>query len=65
MEMEFCKDCFYRDNNRHCNNLEKIRETGAKPQSNADDSLIYDYNEGGGFEVGDFFGCVHFTTRKD
>ena len=53
----YCKDCKFRKNGK-CES-EKIEEDYG--QEEREDMLIYDYMEGGGFSVGDFFGCVHFN----
>ena len=60
-----CKNCKHRDEKGYCLNEKVSEEFG---QDGRDDSLIYDYQESGGFQVGDNFGCVHFrrhdaTTR--
>ena len=52
----YCKDCKFNKSGR-CEN-EKIDEDYG--QDDRSDMLIYDYSEGGGFSVGDMFGCIHF-----
>lgn len=60
-----CLNCKYRDENRFCENPH-LRENGdGRNKGNVDDDeLVYCYNEGGGFVVGDNFGCVHFERKK-
>lgn len=60
-----CLHCRFRDENKFCEN-HKLRENGdGRSEDNTDDDeLVYSYNEGGGFKVGDNFGCVHFERRK-
>ena len=55
----YCKDCEFNKLNR-CEN-EKIDEDYG--QEDREDMLIYDYTEGGGFSVGDMFGCIHFKHK--
>ena len=59
----YCKNCKHNLKGR-CQS-KYIREQGggihAEPTKEEEDqSLIYDYDEGGGFTVGDYFGCVHW-----
>ena len=53
----YCKTCAWRDASGHCLNEDKIMEGGGNEKP--DDSLVYSYYEGGGFWVGERFGCVH------
>jgi hypothetical protein len=63
--MNYCITCIYRNEEGFCNN-EKLKEgydtfdyIGDK-----DDSLIYQYYEGGGgFWVGPNFGCIHHAEK--
>ena len=57
--MERCEDCSWRKDG-YCTNQEKIYEGEFHDGPDADDTLVYDYFEGGGFAVGPKFGCVHF-----
>jgi len=57
----YCKDCKF-NKGGDCVS-EKIGERSG--DDDTDDQLIYSYDEGGGFEVGDYFGCVHFESRVD
>ena len=54
----FCKTCKHRDEKGYCGN-EKISEDYGQSNKDKTDMLIYDYSEGGGFWVGQEFGCVH------
>ncbi len=57
----YCKDCKFRNNNNRCMNRDKLDEGHGVGEK--DDQLSYSYRECGGFEVGSFFGCVHFTPK--
>lgn len=59
----YCKDCLHRNKNRICC-CERIREPYELEDNGRDDCLEYCYNEGGVFEVGDYFGCVHFKKKE-
>ena len=67
MEIGNCKDCIYREN--YLCQHPKIGEnlvTGLYPEREKEqDFLSYSYNEGGVFEVGDLFGCVHFRKKVE
>jgi hypothetical protein len=56
-----CKTCINRNSDGHCESP-KLRE-GDPLRQNKDDELIYFYNEGGGFWVGELFGCVHYKEE--
>ena len=59
-----CKNCDWWDNERLCQNSNKIFSDGYhNPETTNDDQLMYEYNEDGSFEVGDNFGCVHFIKK--
>ena len=62
----YCKDCKFREKyyegNYICRNYDKLDEDHGVGKDN--DQLSYSYNEGGYFQVGDFFGCVHFKQRE-
>ena len=65
----YCKDCKYRETDpqrRVCNNV-NITDCGYIEKSDhgtlKDSKLIYSYDEGGGFSVGDYFGCVHWEKK--
>jgi hypothetical protein len=60
-EIGVCKDCRFRDENRYCENDDKIDENHYQGRGDNDDRMIYSYQEGGGFKVGDNFGCIHWT----
>lgn len=54
-----CKNCDWRSPSGHCQNDTKIFENNDRERTN--DQLVYAYDEGGYFLVGDNFGCVHFA----
>lgn len=58
----FCKDCVWRKENRRCSNSHIDEDYGIK--SEEDNMLVYSYDEGGSFEAGDNFGCVHFKEQS-
>lgn len=61
-----CKDCKYRKEWEIFGALkmicmsDKLQEEFGQDDSARDDMLIYAYQEGGYFEVGANFGCIHF-----
>ena len=61
-----CKDCKFREDDFYCVHP-KIGEAlinSFYPEKEKDqDFLSYSYDEGGGFQVGNYFGCVHFTAK--
>ena len=59
-EKHNCKDCGWLD--RHGCQCPKLCERDCAPPG--DDSLVYCYNEGGGFDPQPNFGCVHFKPRE-
>lgn len=48
----------YRDMDGYCHN-DKLAEEWSQSDDERADMLLYDYYEGGGFWVGEKFGCVH------
>jgi hypothetical protein len=58
LKKRVCSRCYWRNREKFCTN-EKINDYGGISPI-AIDELRYSYHEGGGFEVGDNFGCVHF-----
>ena len=64
-----CKDCVFRVVNKVgekvCKNLHLFEAGDKEEEIDKEDSLQYSYNEGGWFEVGDNFGCVHFQDRNE
>ena len=64
MNCGYCKDCEWRDEYRYCMNREKLDENWHQGFGENDDRLIYSYQEGGVFQVGDNFGCVHFKKKQ-
>ena len=59
--MKCCETCKYRDNG-YCIST-KISEDFGQQKEEAEDMLIYSYSEGGSFQVGPKFGCVHHEKR--
>ena len=57
----FCKDCKFKSSYGKCTNHDKIDEGHGVGEKN--DQLSYSYVESGSFEVGDYFGCVHFKKQ--
>ena len=70
METEkICKNCKWRTADTkypktryYCDNP-KIAEDVGQDDEFCEDALIYEYNEGGGFLVGERFGCLHFEQK--
>lgn len=60
--MNRCITCGNRDTSGFCLS-DKIRETDEFSDKQKVDMLVYSYNEGGGFYVGEKFGCVHHTAN--
>ncbi len=58
-----CMNCVYRDGCGYCTNRKISEDTHCFSLQEKQDSLIYDYLKGGGFWVGELFGCVHFTPK--
>jgi hypothetical protein len=64
-----CKDCKYRTLKPQrkalyiCTN-NKLSEDGGFTDEEKTDMLIYNYLEGGTFEVGELFGCIHFEKGE-
>jgi hypothetical protein len=54
-----CKNCNNNIDGR-CVSDKIAEDLGQDDQT---DMLLYDYNESGGFSVGDNFGCVHFKLK--
>lgn len=70
--MGHCKDCKFRDkeesmSGKHlCVCPKFTSDRHGDSQYGADDSMIYSYDEGGGFYVGEYFGCIHWQpTPRD
>lgn len=67
--MGYCLDCKYRDPvsvkaNKHLCLCPKLTsDSYTSEEYGKDDALIYSYDEGGGFYVGDKFGCVHWMPQ--
>jgi hypothetical protein len=59
--LKHCSACKHRNGEGYCESL-KLRE-GDASRFNEEDELVYSYNEGGGFWVGELFGCVHHIKK--
>lgn len=57
----YCKDCKYYIEGDCLNS--KLCEIYDEVDSDANDSLIYSYNEGGWFSPQEYFGCIHFKDK--
>lgn len=68
--MGYCKDCTFRNaenrkgNKSSCVCPKLTDDSYDSDEYNADDSLVYSYDEGGVFYVGDKFGCIHWMPKK-
>ncbi len=62
-DKKICLNCNFRSPSGYCQNDTKIFENNDSERTN--DQLIYDYDNGGLFKVGDNFGCVHFTRINE
>ena len=49
--------------NKHCQNKDKIGKGICWDEDKNVDQLSYSYNEGGVFQTGPMFGCVHFKEE--
>lgn len=64
----YCKDCVFRQVN--CNTRESVclspylTDDAYDQDFDRTKGLKYSYDEGGWFEVGDYFGCVHFKDKN-
>jgi hypothetical protein len=73
--MKTCKTCKHWNDTsysrpeydqKECTNEEFLHEWGGPTTKEiANQSLVYSYNEGGGFYTGPNFGCIHHTERDD
>lgn len=61
MDKKYCKSCRFNDQG-YCTN-EKLDEDFSQSKDARRDMLIYSYNEGGSFMVGELFGCVHHEEQ--
>lgn len=61
--MGLCKTCQYRNSDGYCTS-EKLSEDYSQSDDKRADMLIYDYSEGGGFWVGERFGCIHHSDKQ-
>ena len=60
--MNNCITCLFRDKRGYCKS-EKLDESFGQSEKEKKDMLIYSYSEGGGFWVGEYFGCVHHKEK--
>jgi len=58
-----CGECKHRDSSGYCR-CEKLDEDHGQRYEQKADMLIYDHSEGGGFWVGEKFGCIHHTPNE-
>ena len=58
----YCKDCDHRDVSGDCANNSKITDYLADIKDK-EDTLFYYSAEGGNFQVGPYFGCIHFSAE--
>ena len=61
--MNTCRTCKFRNADGKCIN-DKLDEDTGQSDEKRKDMLLYEYSEGGGFFVGESFGCVHHTQVK-
>jgi hypothetical protein len=61
--MNFCGTCAFRNAAGRCTST-KLAEDFGQTDDEKSDMLIYDYSEGGGFWVGERFGCVHHVNKN-
>lgn len=62
IEKRVCKNCKWRDEEGHDCQNSKIKEGVSGERK--DDELVYSFPEGGGFWVGENFGCVHWEEKE-
>jgi hypothetical protein len=60
--MNFCKTCKSRSLSGYCINHKISEDIG---QEYTEDMLVYEFYENGSFWVGENFGCVHHTQKKE
>ena len=58
-----CASCISRGADRHCTSDRLVEEYS--DNDGRDDQLVYSYNESGGFQVGDNFGCIHWAPKGE
>ena len=64
----YCKDCKHKEivdgkNTCTCKSIKEDTDWSSRDEINMSDNLVYCYDEGGKFYVGDGFGCVHFIEK--
>jgi hypothetical protein len=66
LEPKTCSSCKWRINN-NCSNAEKIKEKEFLLTQNEEniDKLIYSFDDGGSFQVGPNFGCIHHEVKNE
>lgn len=60
---KICETCSHRNDHGVCMNINKLNEAGEFGSNELKDMLVYSSQEGGAFEVGPLFGCVHHRER--
>ena len=67
-EIGRCKDCVWREErlkgNMVCENPHLTEYLYRDDSVSKEDCLFYSYDEGGWFEPGDNFGCIHFKEKS-
>ena len=61
--MNTCKTCRHRGEEGYCANLNLAERDCFEHDADKSVMLIYDYDEGGEFWVGENFGCIHHTAK--
>lgn len=57
-----CKDCVFRVKGNCLN--PHLTDEEYNPDFDKTVGLKYSYDEGGWFEVGEYFGCIHFKDKN-
>jgi len=63
-EIGTCKDCALRNHKKICQSPYLTEYLYRDDDIDKDSCLFYSYDEGGWFEVGDNFGCIHFKEKS-
>ena len=58
-----CGTCKYRNELKVCTN-DNLTEGYGGSDNETDDMLVYSFQEGGWFSVGENFGCVHHEEKQ-
>lgn len=62
--MNYCETCKHRGEGGYCTS-EKLSEDYGGTDEESKDMLLYSHVEGGGFWVGEKFGCVHHESISE